>query len=177
VRWDDLFDDLAAQAEHAQRLERAEEVADRIRRDEATVALVDRVRAGEGELTFVLRDGSRVAGPLADAGPDWFLVREGWARRQVLLPATAVSAVHGAARRSAAPWGPVAARRTLLLAVRALATAGEPVLVRADAFEARGRIGRVGSDHLDVLAEEGTRTTGGAVSIPFGALLGVTELG
>lgn len=177
MRWDDLFDDLAARAEHAQRLEREEEIADRTRRDEATVALVDRVRASEGEVTFVVRDGSRVVGHLAAAGPDWFLVREGWAGRQVLLPAAAVSAIRGAARRSAAPWGPVAARRTLLLAVRALAEAGEPVLVRATAFDARGRIGRVGSDHLDVLVEEGAGTASGPVSIPFAALLAVSELG
>jgi microcompartment protein CcmK/EutM len=177
VRWDDLFDDLTAQVEHAQRLHLADEVTDRIRRDEATVALVDRVRAGEGELTLVLRDGSRVVGHVAGAGPDWILVREGWAQRQVLVPASAVSAVHGLARRSAAPWGPVAARRTLLLAVRALARAGEPVLVRAVAVTARGSIGRVGADHLDVLVEESADGPGGPVSIPFGALLSVAELG
>ncbi|ABS05267.1 hypothetical protein [Kineococcus radiotolerans] len=176
MRWDDLFEDLTGQAEHAERLQRDEEVFDRIRRDEATVALVDRVRAG-GDLVLVLRDGSRVAGRLAGAGPDWFLLQEEWARRQVLVPAAAVSAVRGAPARSAAPWGPVAARRTLLMAVRALARAEEPVLVRAVALDVRGRIGRVGSDHLDVLVEVGRGAGEGPVSIPFAALLSVAELG
>ncbi len=43
VRWDDLFDDLEGQAEHARRQDLAAEVADRTRREQATVTLADRV--------------------------------------------------------------------------------------------------------------------------------------
>jgi hypothetical protein len=177
VRWDDLFDDLAARVEHAQRLDAAEEVADRIRRDEATVTLAARVRATSGRLVFVLRDGSSVAGTVEGVGPDWFLVREEAGRRQVLLPTPSVLAVRGVARASAAPWGAVAARRTLLLAVRALAGAGVEVLVRTGSFDVRGTVSRVGADHVDVLVDQSADGLAGSVTIPFAGLLSITELG
>lgn len=182
MRWDDLFDDLDARAEHAHRLERDEEVADRIRRDEATVTLASRVRAANGAVTFVLRDGTTLNGRVEGVGPDWFLVREAAASRQVLLPASAVLALRGVPGRSAAPWGAVAARRTLLLAVRALAGAGVHVVVRTGGVDVRGTVGRVGADHVDVVdlddVAEGQRGDSGArtTTVPFAALLSITEV-
>jgi len=176
VRWDDLFDDLAARTEHTHRLEREGEVADRIRRDEATVLLAARVRAATGDLGLVLRDGSSLNGLVEGVGPDWILVRDATTQRQVLLPAGAVSAVRDAPRHSAAPQGAVAARRTLVLAIRALADAGVDVRVRAGSFEVRGTITRVGADHLDLVVDRSARGTA-AVSVTFANLLSVTEVG
>ncbi|WP_432565606.1 hypothetical protein [Kineococcus sp. SYSU DK003] len=177
MRWDDLFDDLAGQIEHAGRMDRAEEVADRIRREEATVGLVDRVRAATSPLTFVLRDGSALAGTPVDAGPGWVLLVEAVTGRQVLVPTEAVAAVRGLPPHSAAPLGVVAARRTFLVALRALAGASARVTVRTTASDLHGALGRVGADHVDVRVE-GAAPEGTAVqTVPFGAVLVVLERG
>ncbi|WP_432544426.1 hypothetical protein [Kineococcus sp. SYSU DK002] len=170
MRWDDLFEDLEAQAEHGRREDLAAEVADRTAREEATVALADRLRAATAEVTWVLHDGWAVTGAVLGAGPGWSLVgeRDG---RQVLVPTHAVALLRGVPAHSAAPAGPVAARRTFLMAVRALAGARERVTVRTTAGAVPGTIRRVCADHLDV--EDGA----GARTIPFGAVLAVLERG
>lgn len=170
MRWDDLFDDLEAQAEHDHRRDLAAEVADRTAREEATVALADRLRAATADVTWVLHDGTTLTGTVLGVGPGWVLAREGGGR-QVLLPTHAVAHLRGLPARSAAPAGPVAARRTFLMAVRALAGAGERVTVRTTAGAVAGTIRRVCADHLDV--EDGA----GARTIPFGAVLAVLERG
>ena len=175
MRWDDLFADLDARLAHAQRLEREEEVADRRARDVASVDLLGRLLATDGELAVQLADGGWVAGPVRAAGPGWVLLTAGTpAPRQVLVPTAAVCAVRGLARRSSPP-GPVVARRTLVLALRALAGADVGVLVRTRAADLRGRLSRVGADHVDVAvpAERGVE----AVTVPHASLLSVTELG
>ncbi|GAA0321255.1 hypothetical protein [Kineococcus aurantiacus] len=169
MRWDDLFDDLEAQADHERRQDLAAEVADRVRREEATVRLGDRVRAAEGPVTFVLPDGVGVTGTVATTGPGWFLVVEVGSGRRELVHELAVVLVHGAPARSAAPLGEVAARRTFLLAVRALA--GRGVRVRTSAGSFTGVITRVGADHLDLEDDRGVRT------VPFAAVWTVGERG
>lgn len=173
VRWDDLFDDLEGQAEHARRQDLAAEVADRTRREQATVTLADRVRAAPGDVTWSLRDGSTLVGRVLAAGPGWYLLR---ARTdaQVLLPADAVVGVRGVPDWSAPPLGPVAARRTFLMALRALGEAGERVRVRTANGAHTGRLGRVGADHVDLLPGEGTEGDD-VLTLPFAAVLAVHE--
>ncbi|MEZ0494475.1 hypothetical protein AB2L28_19730 [Kineococcus sp. TBRC 1896] len=174
MRWDDLFDDLAGQAEHEQRQDLAAEVADRTRREQATVALADRVRAAGGPLTWSLRDGSTLVGRVLGAGPGWFLLAADRGE-QVLLAADAVDGVRGVPGWSAPPLSAVAARRTFLMALRALGDAGERVRVRTVTGTHTGRLGRVGADHLDLVPAPGAGPGAEVLSVPFGAVLAVQE--
>ncbi|WP_432482152.1 hypothetical protein [Kineococcus esterisolvens] len=175
MRWDDLFADLDARLAHARRMEQESEVADRWAADVASVDLLGRLLATDGELSVQLSDGSWVSGRTRAAGPGWVLLVAGSpVRRQVLVPTAAVCALRGLARNSVPP-GAVTARRTLALALRALSSAGVGVLVRTRAGEVRGRLDRVGADHVDVVVPaEGHRAV---LTVPFASLLNVTELG
>ena len=170
MRWEQLFDDLAARADHLERLAHDAEVADRRVREEATVLLADRLRAGAQPVSLLLRDGTWVRGAVATTGPGWVLLHEEGSARQVLVPAGAVLAVRGLVRHAAAPLGPVAARRTFVLAVRALAGADVPVLLRTGAWDLRGSIERVGADHLDVAVDAQE-----SVVVPFSGVLSIAE--
>ncbi|WP_337063474.1 hypothetical protein [Kineococcus sp. G2] len=175
MRWDDLFDDLDARLAHVQRVEREAEVDDRRVADLAAVDLLGRLLAGDGELSVQLPDGGWVSGRLRAAGRGWLLLVTGPPlRRQVLVPVTAVCALRGLSPRSVQP-GPVAARRTLGAALRALAAAGVEVLVRTRAADVRGRLVRVGADHVDVAAPG--RDPQAVVTVPLASLLSVTDLG
>ncbi|GAB3464164.1 hypothetical protein AB1207_12205 [Kineococcus endophyticus] len=181
MRWDDLFDDLEGQAEHARRQDLAAEVADRTRREQATVVLADRVRAARGALTWSLLDGSTLVGRVLSAGPGWYLLTagagpeaDGPQGRQVLLPADAVVGVRGVPDWSAPPLSPVAARRTFLMALRALGEAGVRVRVRTATGSHVARLGRVGADHVDLLPGEGADRDE-VLTLPFAAVLAVHE--
>lgn len=153
MRWDDLFRDLEAQLDAADRADLAAEVADRTRRELARVRLVDRLRAAVGaQLTVTVLGGSSVSGSLLDVGPDWLLVAEG-AARQALVPSAAVLGVAGLPRRAAAPGseGSVAARLTLGFALRGVArdrSAVALLLVSGDLLH--GTIDSVGADFVDL---------------------------
>lgn len=170
MRWDDLFDDLAGQAGHQEHLERETEVADRVRREHATVALFDRLRAAGGPVRLSLADGSVAVGTLADAGRDWCLLRT--VEGQLLVPVHAVLAAHGVPGWSAAPQGEVAARRSLGMVLRALAQAQTPVVVRLPVGAVVGQIVRVGADHVDVDGGAGDVST-----VPFSGVVAVQERG
>ncbi|WP_432506037.1 hypothetical protein [Kineococcus arenarius] len=175
MRWDDLFEDLDARLAHARRLERDAEVADRRDDDVASVDLLSRLLATEGDLSLQLLDGSWVDGRVRAAGPGWVLLSAGSpVRRQVLVPTAAACAVRGLSTASRPP-GAVVLRRSLLLALRALAAAGEGVLVRTRAGDVRGRLARVGADHVDVVVPAGGGQS--VVTVPFASLLNVTESG
>ncbi|MEZ0165541.1 hypothetical protein AB2L27_12335 [Kineococcus sp. LSe6-4] len=177
MRWEELFDDLEGQVEHAVRQDLAAEVADRTRREQATVSLADRARAARGPLTWSLRDGSTLVGSVHGAGPGWFLLTSDRGA-QVLLAADAVVAVRGLPGWSAPPLGAVAARRTFLVALRALGDAGVRVRVVTATGTHGGRLGRVGADHLDLVPGDGPDVGVGAeaVTVPFGAVLAVWEV-
>ncbi len=177
-RWDALFADLAAQLEAADSAEMLAEVADRTRREVATLRLVDRLRAlPDGAPVRLLTAAGGVDGTLLDVGADWVLVSEGWAR-QALVPLAALLGVSGVRRHSAAPGseGAVGARLTLGYALRGIARERAPVTVLlADGSPRTGTIDRVGADFCE-LAElapgELRRPTNvtGVLVIPFAAL-------
>ena len=83
MRWDELFADLAAQLDDAAAAELAGEVADRTRREIATLTLVDRARAAVGHPVRVQLLGPEVvSGLLLEVGAQWVLLRDdGWTRR------------------------------------------------------------------------------------------------
>jgi hypothetical protein len=153
MRWDALFADLEAQLAEAARAEFTAEVADRSRREAASLRLVDRLGGLRGQqIRLVAVGGVSVAGALADLGPDWLLIHEA-PGRQVLVPIAAVLTVGGAHRLSATAGseGAVRARLTLGYALRAIARDRAPVsVVLTDATSRSGTIDRVGSDFVEL---------------------------
>jgi hypothetical protein len=176
VRWDELFDDLAGQLEHEERRALGQEVADRRLRDAAEVGLLRRLAAAPGEVSLQLRDGSWRSGRCTRTGEGWLLLAQGQPRgRQVLVPLSAVEVVRGAGRLSAPPPA-LAGRRPLVLALRGLGEAELPVLVTTRSTALRGRLVRVGADHVDVQLRAARRGEDpDVVTVPFSALLAVEE--
>lgn len=103
VRWDDLFGDLSAQWEAQARRELDSEVADRTRRERATIGLHERLAgAGSATLGIGLRSGARLSGSVVDVGDGWVLLGSSGAL-PALVPFTAVTAVTGLSERAAGP--------------------------------------------------------------------------
>jgi hypothetical protein len=153
MRWDELFRDLEAQAEESDRAALAGEVADRARRELATVSLSDRFRAHVGQPVTVRLAGSlTVSGAVSEVGPDWVLLDETPAG-SALVALEAVLTVSGGGSRAAAPGaaGVVAGRLALGVALRGLARDRAAVAVHlVDGSVVTGTIDRVGADFLDV---------------------------
>ncbi|MDF2808209.1 MAG: hypothetical protein K0S43_3155 [Cellulosimicrobium sp.] len=171
VRWDALFDDLAAQLAAAESQERAAAVADLTRAEHATMTLVERLRGTSGTVTLELRDGSVVAGELRDAAEEWVLVGE--ARRQHLVPTGAIAGVQGLGRHAQPASSPRTARLGLGHALRALMRDRRPVQVRTPAGAFAGWVARVGRDHVDLEVTPGNGH--GSRVVPWSALLCVSE--
>lgn len=75
MRWDALFADLAAQWEAESRRGLDAEVADRTRRERASVGLYERLAAaGTDPVTVSLRHGAAARGHIADVGDGWLLL-------------------------------------------------------------------------------------------------------
>lgn len=157
MRWDELFRDLEAQLEAASATELAAEVADRSRREAATLTWVDRAREATGARVSVRVSGAGVVdGVLREVGSQWLLVEEE-ARRDALVPAAAVLAVGGLTSRSAVPGtaGHVVSRLGLGSALRGLARDRAPVSVSlVDGSVVDGTVDRVGQDFLEVSTHE-----------------------
>lgn len=108
MRWDELFADLAAQWDAETRRELDAEVADRTRRERASVGLYERLAAaGDDVLTISLRSGTPVRGRVADVGDGWLLLATDPGRHLVgpppgpaLVPFAAVTAVAGLSPRA-----------------------------------------------------------------------------
>lgn len=169
VRWDDLFRDLEAQLEAAGAAELDAEVADRTRRENALLGLVDRARGavGSGVSVRVLGAGT-LAGTLREVGSQWLLLAQDGGREAV-VPLTAVLAVSGLGRWSGPPatddWaGPggsargadvVFARLGLSSALRGIARDRAAVaVVLVDGEVVTGTLDRVGADFVELGVHE-----------------------
>jgi hypothetical protein len=152
MRWEDLFADLEGQLAAEQAVALSAEVADRTRREQARIRLVDRLRAAEGAALVVEVQGAgQLAGRLSGLGADWLLLDDG--SRECLVPLTAVRSVVGLGRYAADPQaqGVVAARLGLDHALRAVARDRTHVqLVLRDGWALGGTVDRVLADHLDL---------------------------
>jgi len=153
MRWDRLFDDLEAQFDAAASAEFAAEVADRARREHASVRVIDRLRPNVGsEISVRVQGGGQLTGSLTRVGPDWILLAVG-ADGDALVPLHAVLSVAGLAARTAAPGsgGVVAERLALGYALRAVMRDRAPVVaVLLDGSTTTGTIDRVGADFFEV---------------------------
>jgi hypothetical protein len=181
MRWEELFRDLEAQVEAAERAELLAEVADRTRLERSRSRLVDRLRAGVGQPVVVQAEGvGTVGGTLTGVGSEWLLVEDGQ-RRQVLVPMQHLVGVSALSAASAVPGseGAVAARLGLAHALRGLARdrCGVQVVCR-DGSVRSGTLDRVGADFAE-LAEHapGEARRRGEVrnvrAIPFPAIAAV----
>ena len=170
MRWNDLFNDLEGQlaAAHASEFEAG--VRDLAQAERATVRLAERLASSlSSEVTLPLRGGTRVAGVVSDVTGAWVLLAEG--PREQLIPIGSIAMAHGVSHR-VTDLGVVASRLGLGHALRALARDGGPVAILTSSGQVRGRIDRVGYDHLDIATEEG-----GSVAIAFAAVLVIASSG
>ncbi len=108
MRWNDLFADLGAQWDAESRRELDAEVADRTRRERASVGLYERLAAaGDDVVTIWLRSGAAVQGRVADVGDGWLLLATVVSGHLVgppvgpaLVPFAAVTSVTGLSARA-----------------------------------------------------------------------------
>jgi hypothetical protein len=181
VRWDDLFRDLEAQLEAANAAEEAAEIADRTRREQARLRLVDRLRAALGvDIAVHVLGLGAVTGRVVDVGTDWLLLDESQGR-DLLLRQAAILAISGLGVQSTEPGreGRVAARLDLRFALRAVARDRSAVTVALiDGCLLTGTVDRTGADFFE-LAEHplGDARRPGAVrtirTVPLEALAGL----
>lgn len=180
MRWEQVFEDLAAQWEAENRAQLRGEIADRTRRERAGVHLLDRLCAQLGEerpVDLDLLGGHRVRGVPVDLGADFVVLADGGARRFVRL--AAVLALTGLVHRAAAASDVRAARRFGLgYVMRALARDRTTVVVDDVSGGRRvGTIGAVAADHLDLrehpVDRPGRRATDPVRVLPFAAIAAV----
>lgn len=152
----DFLDDLEAEAEGLHHAERAEEVADRGRREYAEVSLASRLMASAGQQVVVdVESVGSLAGRLERVGTGWLGLSG--ARGTWLVRLDAVAHVRGAAPRSVpeVAWSPLD-RLGLGSALRRLADEEVDVVVHGrDGVRREGRVGRVGADFLELVAPGG----------------------
>jgi hypothetical protein len=160
VRWQQLFADLQAQFEQEEASAERAEDASRARAEIGAVALSDRLRGAVGaRLLLNVRGAGLLVGVLLDVGPDWLLLSDDLGREAVVA-GTAVGAVSGLVRRTAAPEesGPVRAALDLRRVLRALARDRAAVqMVLDDGAAFAGTVDRVGADYVE-LAEHAVDT-------------------
>jgi hypothetical protein len=170
VRWDDLFADLGAQLDAAERRDLELEVADRSRAAAATITLLGRLRAAVGREVELAAGAAVLRGRVAAVGADWVLLRVGGPLDEVLVPAAGLRWVGGlpAAAVDDRAVGVVDQRLDLALALRAVARHRVPVILELqDGVLLRGLLRPAGVDAVDVTTESGGRT------VPFAALASV----
>ncbi|MCK9795057.1 hypothetical protein M1843_14995 [Isoptericola sp. 4D.3] len=175
ARWELLFADLEARFEAEEVAEREGAVAELTRAEQASIPLVDRLRAASGGvLRLELLDGEGLEGTVSRVARAWVLLDGHGARGRVqhLVPTRALATVVGLGR-SATPSGAMTDGLGLGHVLRGLQRDRARVLVRTAGGSVTGRIGRVGADHLDV--EEADRARQVVRTVPFGAVLRVSE--
>ena len=182
MRWQHLFDDLAAQQEAWERAEQATEIAEHTRAERGQVELADRLAAAAGGVVRVrVRGTGWLEGAVGDVGQNWVLL-EGGAEvvtgREVLLALTAVVAVDGlTVRADRRPR-----RLDLRHALRGVSRDRARVRVHLDDGDhLSGTVDRVLADHLDLTrhADDEPRRAGavrGVVSVPYHALAVIRRL-
>jgi hypothetical protein len=183
MRWDALFADLSAQWDAESRRELDAEVADRTRRERASVGLYERLAAaGEDPVAVSLSSGVTVRGRVADVGDGWLLLAAqpdapgaGSSSAPALIPFGAVTAVAGL---SARVGGTAAGRRFGLgYALRGLSRDRSVVLLTdLTGAVVSGTIDAVGLDLLELsehaadLPRRAENVTGRRL-VPFSAVV------
>jgi hypothetical protein len=151
VRWESLFADLEAQFAAAEDAELAGEIADRTRREAATIRLADRLRGAIGSPVRVhLLGGIILTAVVARVGSDWLLLEEPTGPEHVIV-LDALTGIYGLPLAAVPPNGAVAARLGLGYVLRAIARDRLPVTVHlVDSSTTTGTIDRVGKDYFEL---------------------------
>lgn len=180
MRWEKLFEDLAAQAESQELRAREAEVADRTRYERGQIDVQARLLASVGAAPLTVRLASRsLAGTVRDVGPDWLLLESG-SRASSLVATAAVRAVSGIAPGAVLP-SVVARRFGLGSALRGISRDRSVVELVAQGLRLTGTIDVVGSDHVEVAehAPDVPRRPGNVTArhlVPFWAFESVRHL-
>jgi hypothetical protein len=152
VRWQQLFADLEARFEAEQEAAERAETSSRARHELGSLRFVDRLGGAVGSPVVLLcRGAGQVSGTLTEVGSDWLLLDD--AGRELLVATSAVRAVDGLGRRTAAAEdaGLVASRLDLRRALRGLARDRATVhLVLDEGTSLHGTIDRVGADYVEL---------------------------
>jgi hypothetical protein len=153
MRWDELFDDLDAQAEALSLAERAAEIEDRTRFESGQLALVNRLLPAIGSaLALRCAGGVTITGRLHRVHPEWLLIAED-AGRESLVAAAAVTSVSGLDRWSTPPGSQsiVDARLSLRHALRTIARDRSAVRMHlGDGGILDGTLDRIGADFVEL---------------------------
>ena len=173
VTWEErlleLFDDLEQQAEGLALLARDAEVSERARDHYTEIDLASRLHASVGaEVELVVPGAGSLTGRLLRVGTAWCLIEPVAARGQEVIVNLdgLLSARRLAVGAAPAPVRGVVTRLGIASALRSVATEPHPVVVvRVDGEVRRGRIGRGGSDFVELVGEAGTPE-----AIPMGAV-------
>lgn len=181
MRWQALFEDLEAQLDAAQRADEEMEIADRVRREQGSVVLADRLR---GQIGMILRvecsGGEFFRGELTLVGSEWVVLE--CAPAEMIIPLAAVRAIEGLGRGVVLERSHVQGSLGLTSALRSLARDRAFVVVHRVEGGARieGTIDRVGRDFIEVAAVlqgEFRRSTSvsGVYAVPFSAIAAVSS--
>lgn len=153
MRWKALFDDLEAQLDAADQVVSDAEIADRVRREQGSVTLSDRLR---GQLGLILRlgtpGGEIFEGELTHVGSEWVVLSA--APGEVVIPLAAIRLIEGLGRTAASEKSRVQGALGLASALRTLARNRASVTVHRIEGGRRidGVIDRVGKDFLEIAA-------------------------
>lgn len=182
MRWQQLFEDLAAQQAALELRERDAEIAEHTRAELGQVDLVGRLGAACGRRIRVgVRGAGQLEGALGRVGADWILLHvPGAAGGELFVPTAALTSVEGLPHRSEPD--PAVPRPGLRQALRTLSRDRSRVRVHDVTGEHRtGTVDAVLLDHLDLARhadDEPRRSSAvrGRVSVPFAALALVRRL-
>lgn len=151
MRWDMLFEDLAAQWSAEESAEARAELVDRTRRERSTITVVDRLAASVGgSVTLALLGrGGVVSGRLIDLGKDWVVIAHAGGSEVVHL--AVIQMLEGVSDRADDRPGVLARRFGLGFIVRRLAQDRIPVTVSdVHGTEHSGTIDVVGKDFIEM---------------------------
>ena len=152
MRWQQLFADLEGQFDDAAAAVEQAEAASRSRAEFGVVTLADRLGGAAGSAVVLrCRGAGRIAGRLAEVGPDWFLLADEHGR-ETLVATAAVTTVSGLGRRSSpADEGRPRVRTDLRRALRGLVRDRSVVaLTLDDGTVLTGTIDRIGADFAEL---------------------------
>lgn len=156
MQWEALFNDFESQLAAAHRSEFDEDVAERIRAEQATVEFAQRCVASRGQsVRFSLVDGSHIEGTVVDATGTWLLLKD---HATHVLPINAVAAATGLSER-APRMSTVMRELAIGHPLRALAADSRSIVVRTGSGIWRGKCATVGRDYIDMAVDSGETVT------------------
>lgn len=153
MRLDALFEDLESQFDALQDGDLYGEVAERTRAEVGKITVLDRLRGAVGTVVRVeLVNASPVQGELVRVGKDCLLL-EADRYEEWLIPAAALTAVHGLGLWAEPAEGAVAAKLGLAHLLRGIARDRSPVTLfclGVGGHPVTGTIDRVGADFVEI---------------------------